>query len=658
MKTTKQRRSLSLSQRLLLALIAVACIAAAWQLPLWSMKLVAPMYPNGLRMIAYGNRIEGDLYELNIVNHYVGMRHLKPEDISAMALFPIGLIGMIALALLPVLFPKLRKWCAFLSLVFPIGILAMIQYYLYTYGHGLSPEAPIKIPEFTPVVLGSSSVVNFTAKSMISWGLAALLAAPLIELFGGFVFPKSKRRAVVDTERRSIMEPHRKVAAAALFLSMVVATAAIATPNLQSMIDAAHPGSTLHIPAGEYQGPITISKPLTLIGDGKPLVRGNTQGDVVTIASNDVTFKGFRVAYSGIEVSQDAAGIRTQGNNVTVSDNEVFDVYFGIHVLQSDHVTIESNTIHPGKEYAGRPGHGINIWSVNNVAILHNRIFDARDGILLTYATNATVAENTVSQCRYALHSMYGLNITFTGNTVRDNLLGLALMYSKVLVARHNTISEQRRGSSPYGFLLKDIDNVTIEDNLIEANQVAIYAEGISMAQGTSSRIDNNTIVGNIYGLSVQSNAQFTFVGNNMMENLTDVHQQTDHINSAVRWSENGRGNYWSSYRGYDKNGDHIGDLPFRVEQIAELDIDQTSPAAALVYTPGFLVLESAARLFPIFKGAAVLQDDAPLTAPASVALARNTSHPSVLFSGVSAVSLLLGGIGIVTYKPFDRRIS
>ncbi|HET9136411.1 MAG TPA: NosD domain-containing protein, partial [Candidatus Kapabacteria bacterium] len=261
-----------------------------------------------------------------------------------------------------------------------------------------------------------------------------------------------------------------------------------------------------------------------------------------------------------------------------------------------------------------------------------------------------------ITHCRYGLHSMYGLNINFIANTVKDNLLGLALMYSKVLVAKHNLILEHRRGTSPYGFLLKDIDNVTIEDNLIEANQIGIFADGISMQLGSSSDIQHNTIVGNICGISVQSSAKFSFDGNNMLENLTDVTKQGEHINANVKWTAGKQGNYWSSYRGYDKNRDGIGDLPYRVEQIAELDIDPHSPSQALLYTPGYLVLESATRLFPIFKGEPILIDSAPMISPKLITQAvENSGNRSIIFSGLSALVVLGGSFSIICYKPFDK---
>lgn len=648
MKTTTPHPT-PLAARIFVALLVIGSVAAAWKLPLWSMKLVAPMYPKGLVMIAYGDKITGDLYELNIINHYVGMQRITPEAFSLMSLFPIGLVGVAALGVLPIFFPKLRKLCAWIALIFPIGILGSIQYYLYLFGHGLNPEAPIKIPEFTPIAIGNSSVVNFTAYSMIGSGLASLFLAAAFIGFGHRLFP---RKQVAEAPQRQKEIPRRSVTATAAILILLFSAPAFASQRLQRIIDRAAPGETIRVEAGTYSGPIGITKPLHLIGINSPLIEGDRKTDVITIASDNVTLEGFTIEYSGTEITQEAAGVRAQGKNITIRSNTIRNVYFGIHILQSDTIVIENNTIVPTQDYAGRPGHAVNVWNVKNIWVKGNTIDDSRDGVLLTYVENASVTDNTITRSRYGLHSMYSTKLDFSRNTVRDNLLGIALMYSKVLTAKNNTIVDHRRGTSPFGFLLKDIDNATIEGNHIQANQVGIFAEGLSMAIGSSSLIRSNTILGNQVGVSVQSSAKFTFSGNDVIENLVDVQKQTDHVNRETRWtSPDGIGNFWSAYHGYDNDNDGTGDIPYRVTEIPELTFDRNTPSRAFMYSPGYLVLESAALMFPSFRSEPIVED----TKPEMVQLNAKSggAKGSLSVFSLASLAILAGAAGVRYYKPF-----
>src|SRR5262245_7607772 len=54
-------------------LLAAALAAASTMLPLWSMTMRAPQYPRGLHLYAYGSSLAGDVHEINILNHYIGM---------------------------------------------------------------------------------------------------------------------------------------------------------------------------------------------------------------------------------------------------------------------------------------------------------------------------------------------------------------------------------------------------------------------------------------------------------------------------------------------------------------------------------------------------------------------------------------------------------
>lgn len=165
---------------LLTTAAALLVVATIW-LPIWSMNLKAPQYPDGLRMRAYGDRVEGDLREINILNHYVGMDEIEEVPAPEMALFPVG-IGLVALLALAAPASRLVLKLAILaSVIFPVAILVDLQWWLHTFGHSLDPRAPLRFIEpFTPLVLGFSKVGNFETWAFVSWGYLTMGAATLL----------------------------------------------------------------------------------------------------------------------------------------------------------------------------------------------------------------------------------------------------------------------------------------------------------------------------------------------------------------------------------------------------------------------------------------------------------------------------------------------
>ena len=61
--------------------------------------------------------------------------------------------------------------------VFGVAMLFDFQHWLYTYGHSLSPDAPITMQPFTPNFLGSTQVANFTVYSWPGLGAVFMMLA-------------------------------------------------------------------------------------------------------------------------------------------------------------------------------------------------------------------------------------------------------------------------------------------------------------------------------------------------------------------------------------------------------------------------------------------------------------------------------------------------
>ena len=93
-------------------LFAAALVASSSQLPLWSMTMKAPQYPKGLHLQAYGTKMVGDLREIGILNHYIGMPPVEAPALET-AMFPIGIALLVGLCLLS----PLNKWLRRLAII-------------------------------------------------------------------------------------------------------------------------------------------------------------------------------------------------------------------------------------------------------------------------------------------------------------------------------------------------------------------------------------------------------------------------------------------------------------------------------------------------------------------------------------------------------------
>ena len=588
--------------------LAGALVAASAVLPLWSMTMRAPQYPRGLHLYAYGTKLAGDVHEINILNHYIGMPAIEAPALEA-ALFPAGIGALVMICLLSPLHKRVRQLAIVATASMPIAMLADLQWRLYVFGHTLNPKAPIRLQAFTPLVIGQTTMGNFVSTGMPSWGLGCIVAAAVVLALGA----RFGRRRTRSAAARGRISP----AIAAAFIVALIAPAADASDRapgeLQSLIDAAPLGSTLIVPAAIYHGPVVVRGPLTLIAEPGATIDGGGRGSVVTVTGARVVFRGFTVRNSGREVTEEAAGIRVTGNDHRIESNEIAGVYFGIHVGDGAGVVIEANRIRPGKDYGARPGHGINAWNLRDARIAGNRIADARDGIYLSFTERTVVTGNVVNGCRYGLHSMYSQEARFEDNEVSANLLGAALMMSERLVLKRNRISQQREGVAAYGVLLKDIGDLIAEANEITSNRVGIYAEGVPSSAQHEAVFIGNVIAGNEVGLALQSTARLTLTGNRIAENLADVRALGRTLAPGMRWSRDGRGNSWGQYRGYDADGDGIGDMPHRVEDAMDALMRRNPLIQALLYTPAHLALEAASRMFPLYRQPPLLVDEQPL---------------------------------------------
>ena len=186
-------RPLNLTSRLLLV-AAAAAIVASFFFPLWKMHLFAPQYQEGLSLYIYSHKIQGggiegaDLAEINSLNHYIGMKPLRQADFFEMQWMPF-VFGLIILLLLrAAVFGQMANVIDVFTLFSYFGVFSIGAFYyrLYVYGHQLDPKAAMKIEPFTPLLIGTKKIANFTQHSYPEPAAYLLIVAVSLVFLAGW----------------------------------------------------------------------------------------------------------------------------------------------------------------------------------------------------------------------------------------------------------------------------------------------------------------------------------------------------------------------------------------------------------------------------------------------------------------------------------------
>jgi copper chaperone NosL len=157
----------------ILMLVGVASLLMLFLFPLWRITLYAPQYPDGVTMYIWINKIEGEepgtIQNINILNHYVGMKYIEPDSIPELVYFPYVIMALAFLGLVAAVWNNAKGYLSWAILFVVIAALGLYDFYLweYDYGHNLSDTAPIKIPgaSFQPPLIGTKDILNFVAES-------------------------------------------------------------------------------------------------------------------------------------------------------------------------------------------------------------------------------------------------------------------------------------------------------------------------------------------------------------------------------------------------------------------------------------------------------------------------------------------------------------
>jgi nitrous oxidase accessory protein len=376
--------------------------------------------------------------------------------------------------------------------------------------------------------------------------------------------------------------------------------------TLRDALDAAGDGDTVRVAAGVYREfPLTIDRPVTLIGEGFPVLDGEGLHSILIVTAPDVQIEGFELRGAGVSYTRDHAAILVEEvSGCRILNNRLEDNFFGIYLARSSDCLVRGNRIRAEGTREANSGNGIHLWDVERVQIEDNRIEGHRDGIYLEFARGAVIRDNVSEHnIRYGLHFMFSDDSFYLENTFRGNGAGVAVMYTRNVVMAGNRF-EDNWGTASYGLLLKDVQDSVVEDNLFRRNTIAIHSEGTDRVTFRLNRFERNGWAVRVLGSSQDNH----FTANDFIDNTFDV------TTNSRRNPNTFDGNFWSSYRGYDLARDGVGDVPHRPVRLFAFIVERRPVALILLRSFFVEILEVAERVLPVLTPETLIDENPRMT--------------------------------------------
>ncbi|WP_229392436.1 NosD domain-containing protein [Methanosarcina sp. DH2] len=341
-------------------------------------------------------------------------------------------------------------------------------------------------------------------------------------------------------------------------ITLTVGPGSGAFSSIQAAVDAAWERDTLLVSPGTYTENVKVNKSISIISSsGNPddtiVHAAAPEEHIFNVTADSVTISGFTV--SGASEGY-IAGIYMEGvSGCILSENVLFDSYFGAWLSESENCTLSGNTVTGGR-------FGIYLEDSGNNTAVNNSISSVSTcGLWLDEASGNELYENELLDNGYGI-AVRGMS---NGNELRNNTisgseeLGLWLAGSEANVLRNNSMQDNTFNFmgdySGFGNLLpNDIDtsnlvdgrpiyyivgesdlvldsasnagtvylmgceNVTVRDLVLKKNGIGVFVSdssnstlynltvsenefGIMGLVDGSSNCSNNTVENNVHGI-------------------------------------------------------------------------------------------------------------------------------------------------------------
>jgi parallel beta-helix repeat protein len=396
-------------------------------------------------------------------------------------------------------------------------------------------------------------------------------------------------------------------------------------PTVAAAVEHAPPNTTVRVPPGRYDVNLTVGKPITIDGaGGSTVLDGGGNGTVLTAASARVGVTDLRVTGVGdrelvsvdeSEVAADPAwdsrirlvygrgdaGIRLSTAPGSLVENVTIETDAnGVVAFDSSRAVVRRVRV-DGREDTDTGGMGV-LAMYSRMVIEDTTVDGGADGVYTHYADGLVVRDSRMSGMRFGVHEMYTSDTLLANNTIVDTDIGIYVMTrptGNAIVGnrlRDNGVGVETAGTASYA-----VDNVAVDNEV-----------GISI--GTSrSIVANNTVAAN--GVGLRSTTLFPtndVTGNDVVGNDRPVAVD---LGRLTVWAVDGRGNYWGSIPGTDRDGDGVVDRAFRPTDALDGRARERRGEFVLAHSTAVDLRRAFQQAVPGLRPAAVV-DPAPLSDP------------------------------------------
>jgi len=379
--------------------------------------------------------------------------------------------------------------------------------------------------------------------------------------------------------------------------------------SLQSIIDNASPGDSILLKPGFYSGPVTIKKNnIVLDGKGKVVVSGMYKTSVFFIKADSVRLRNLKIINTGKSHNRIDCGVSIRGNYNIVENCRIEECLFGLDVQKSNHnkvlhCEISSRTENP----LAFKGDAIHFWYSKYNTVKNSYWHDVRD-MVVWYSAQNTFEYNKGIGNRYSIHFMYSQGNKILYNEFYKNSVGIFLMYSEETIMVGNTIM-QSNGVSGMCLGMKETSSNQILNNRFIYSAVGIHIDVSPFVPTKINTIVNNEIAFCGNAIQFHNNQEGNLIKHNYFhDNLEQVT-----VNGTTASRNKWINNYFDDYQGFDRDGDNIGDTPYRLYSYAEHLWTFKRNVKFFYGAPILAVIDFLERLAPFSEPKFILKDKKPL---------------------------------------------